>query len=84
MGKIISWNVNGLNEVKKRNIIFNWLKEQKCVICCLEEIHIIYKHQKFLKTSYLGEEFISSDAKKKRGNGHICKERFESLLKIQS
>lgn len=67
IAKIVSWNVNGLNEPKKRNIVFNWLKKQNTDILCLQETHINYKHSKLLKNKNLGEEFISADIKKKRG-----------------
>lgn len=83
ISKIVLWNVNGLNEPKKRNIIFNWLKKQKSDILCLQETHITHKHQKYLKNSFLGEEFISSDAKKKRGVVIYAKKELNPILKFK-
>ena len=35
--KIISWNVRGLNDSRKRLIVKNLLREWKCDVICLQE-----------------------------------------------
>lgn len=83
LGKIISWNVNGLNEPKRRKIIYNWLKKQKCDVCYLQETHITLKYRKLLENKYLGEEFVSLDDKKRGVVTYVRKElRVESHYEI--
>ena len=35
--KILSWNVRGLNDCRKRSIVKNLLREWKCDVICLQE-----------------------------------------------
>lgn len=35
--KILSWNVRGLNDIRKRSIVKNLLREWKCDVICLQE-----------------------------------------------
>ena len=35
--KILSWNVKGLNDCRKRLIVKNLLREWKCDVICLQE-----------------------------------------------
>ena len=35
--KILSWNVRGLNDCRKRLIVKNLLREWKCDVICLQE-----------------------------------------------
>ena len=35
--KIVSWNVRGLNDPKKRGILRNWLRKWKVDVVCLQE-----------------------------------------------
>ena len=35
--KILSWNVKGLNDCRKRSIVKNLLREWKCDVICLQE-----------------------------------------------
>uniref|UniRef100_A0A670HSH1 Reverse transcriptase domain-containing protein n=1 Tax=Podarcis muralis TaxID=64176 RepID=A0A670HSH1_PODMU len=65
--KLWNWNVNGMNDKKKRNGIERILKKKNLDIICLQETHVASKHKKILINKRLGNEFISSDKKKKRG-----------------
>ena len=38
--KMISWNVRGLNESRKRLVVKNLLREWKCDVVCLQEMKI--------------------------------------------
>ena len=35
--KILSWNVKGLNDFRKRLVVKNLLREWKCDVVCLQE-----------------------------------------------
>ena len=35
--KILSWNVRGLNDRRKRSIVKNLLRDRKCDVICLQE-----------------------------------------------
>ena len=65
--KLLTWNVNGLNSKVKRNKITHALKKQKLDLICLQETHVKKLQRKLLVNKSLGQEFISSDIKKKRG-----------------
>lgn len=81
--KIVNWNVHGLNSQKKRNIIFNWIKNQKCNICCLQETHIRDKDRRLLIKKNIGEEFCSLLGKKKRDTVIYIKKELEPKLKFK-
>ena len=38
--KMISWNVRGLNDPRKRLVVKNLLREWKCDVVCLQEMKI--------------------------------------------
>uniref|UniRef100_A0A670ITK0 Reverse transcriptase domain-containing protein n=1 Tax=Podarcis muralis TaxID=64176 RepID=A0A670ITK0_PODMU len=65
--KILTWNVNGLNEKTKRNKIANVLKKKKLDVICIQETHVVKKHKHVLVNKNLGIEFINSGKEKKRG-----------------
>uniref|UniRef100_A0A670JNS3 Reverse transcriptase domain-containing protein n=1 Tax=Podarcis muralis TaxID=64176 RepID=A0A670JNS3_PODMU len=65
--KILTWNVNGLNEKTKRNKIANVLKKKKLDVICIQETHVFKKHKHVLVNKNLGTEFKNSGREKKRG-----------------
>lgn len=65
--KIISWNVRGMNSPQKRKKIFQYLQKQNIEIACLQETHIKQKDIRLLKNKKFGNEFTSSNIKKKKG-----------------
>lgn len=81
--KILSWNINGINGQRKRNIAFNWLKKQNCDVYCLQETHIANKHHKYLTNLNLGQLFYSSIEKKKRGVAIYAKNYLKPSLKFK-
>lgn len=81
--KIINWNVNGLNDQKKRNIIFKWIQKQNCVICGLQETHINNKDRRLLIKKNLGEEFYTLMDKKKRGTILYIKKELEPKMRFK-
>ena len=38
--RMISWNVRGLNDPRKRHVVKNLLREWKCDVVCLQEMKI--------------------------------------------
>lgn len=63
--KIISWNINGLNNKIKRNKTEHNFFKKAWDIICLQETHIAQKHKRVLINKRLGNEFIASDPSKK-------------------
>ena len=39
--RVISWNVRGLNNPKKREFVKYWLKNWKCDTVCLQETNLV-------------------------------------------
>ncbi|CAI5776909.1 Hypothetical predicted protein [Podarcis lilfordi] len=76
--KVWSWNVNGMNDKKKRNKIEYILKKECLDIICLQETHIARKHKRVLINKRLGNEFVSSDQSKKRGVVIYTKKQIEA------
>lgn len=64
--KVIAWNVNDLNSIKKRRQVFHWLDKQKSIITCLQELHIKKSEKKYVLNKKLGEDFVSLVQKKKK------------------
>ena len=46
---VLTLNVNGLNAPIKRHRLANWIKSQNPSVCCIQEIHLIYKDTHRLK-----------------------------------
>ncbi len=38
--RVISWNVRGLNNPKKREFVKYWLRNWKCDMVCLQETNL--------------------------------------------
>lgn len=64
--KILSWNIKGLNDKKKRNKVERIVEKQNLDIECIRETHINKKHTRVLINPKLGSEFITADDKKKK------------------
>lgn len=76
--KIWSWNINGMNDKKKRNKIEQYLKKKNLDIICLQETHVARRHRKILINRRLGNEFESLDKEKKRGVVFYIKNKIEA------
>ena len=59
MVNIISYNVNGLGNVKKRSKVYNFLHKKPYDIICLQEVHCSKNTEKLFK-SHWGGQFISA------------------------
>ena len=38
---LVTINVNGMRNSKKRDLVFNWLVAKKCKLICLQETHCV-------------------------------------------
>lgn len=45
--KVLSWNVNGLNDKSKRNKIFKVLTKKNVDVICCQETHVAKKTQTY-------------------------------------
>lgn len=71
--KIFSYNCRGLHDVKKRNDVFQFLKEREADIYCLQDLHFIPSMQKRLYTEWNGECYFSFGESNSRGVGFFFK-----------
>ena len=59
--RLLSWNVRGLNNPRKRQVCKNFLKEWKCDIVCFQETKIAFIDIAFVRSLW-GSPFIDWDA----------------------
>ena len=55
--QLLSWNVRGLNNPRKREVCKNLLKEWKCDIVCLQETKVSSSNVVFVRSLW-GSPFI--------------------------
>ena len=66
--KLVSLNVNGLNDVKKRRKVFGKLKKEKAEINYLQETHLSdQEHEKLKKEGFKNTYYSSFRGSNKRG-----------------
>ena len=65
--KIGSMNVRGLAEKTKRQDVFNWLKQKKYSILCLQDVHVGQKNRNAFIKDWGGEVLLSSVSTESRG-----------------
>lgn len=75
--RLLSWNVNGLNNKTKRIKIEHVILKKNLDIVCLQATHVVKKHRKILINPKMGVEFITSDKIKKRGVVLYIRSKFQ-------
>ena len=66
--KILSYNCRGLNDCKKRNDVFNFLKTKfKAHIYCLQDCHFTPSLEKQIYSQWDGECYFSHGNSNSRG-----------------
>ena len=65
--KILSLNCRGLNGMKKRKEVFQFLKENKSDIYCLQDTHFTMEMQKTVYAEWNSECYFSHGTSKSRG-----------------
>lgn len=68
--KIISVNVNGLNDVRKRRLVFNTLKKYKNAIILLQESHCRYGNGRLWKSQWGSTLFLTEQSGNTGGGRH--------------
>ena len=78
--KIASINVNGLRNVKKRTLVFNWIVLQNIDLVCLQETHCTQDQtwlwSKEWKEYGGGESFWNCGTNESRGVGILLNKDF--------
>lgn len=67
--KICSFNVNGLGDQRKREKVFNWLKQNNFSICFLQELHCTQENTDKWKKQWDNEIFLSGNSSNSIGIG---------------
>lgn len=74
---IVSFNVRGLNDQKKRRSIFRWLKQKHIDICLLQETYCTTKVENMWKNEWGGKIFFSNGTNHARGVAVLIKPGFD-------
>jgi hypothetical protein len=56
--KLVSWNVRGLNDPKKRGILRNWLRKWKVDVVCLQETKLDKVDWRIIRSIW-GNSFVA-------------------------
>ena len=75
--KIFSYNCRGLNDTKKRSDVFNFLKDRKADIFCLQDLHFTENMKKHLYNQWNAECFFSFYKSNARGVGILFKRNLD-------
>ena len=59
--QIMSFNVRGLNDRKKRRSIFKWIKQKNIDMCLLQETYCTAKVEKIRRTNGVGKFYFPTD-----------------------
>ena len=65
--KISSTNCRGLGDPLKRRDIFNYLRDNKFSICCLQDTHFTDGLEPYIRAEWGGEIFFNSFTSNSRG-----------------
>lgn len=65
--KVITWNINGIQNPVKRFKVLSHLKSMDCDIVILQETHLTKEETLKLKQRWVGQIFYSSGTKASRG-----------------
>lgn len=63
----ITFNTQGLREKQKRNRFYQWVKEQKANIVCIQETHFTKQIIKFINTEWQGDMIHNYGTSQSRG-----------------
>ena len=75
--EICTFNCNGLNDTKKRQDVFNYLRNLECNIYCLQETHWKTDSEKFIRAAWGYNVWISGLDTNKNGVAILFNNNFE-------
>ena len=75
--KIVTLNVNGLANRKKRKQIFRNMYDKSANIVCLQETHAVKKAHKFWKNEWGGQIYFSDGETNARGVAILFDSKFQ-------
>ena len=82
--KISSSNVRGLHDVQKRKDVFDYLRNKKFHICCLQDTHFTESLEPYIRAEWGGEAIFSSFSSSQRGVCILFSNDFEyKVLKVK-
>ena len=80
--KILTLNVRGIVDSRKRNTIFAWLREQNADVCFLQEVHCTNVNVKNMKRDWNGNSnFCLSNSPHSKGVAILFKENLTISVK---
>ena len=79
--KIISLNVRGLGNNKKRVSVFRWLKNQKADIVFLQECHKTEETEHLFKREWNGQAVFSHGTSQSRGVAILMQNNLDVIVK---
>lgn len=77
---IVSMNVRGLGDAKKRRDVFNWLRKQDCSIICLQDTHTVDRLERIWETEWGYKAMFCSFRGDSRGTAILFCNNFEFRL----
>ena len=78
---LVSANIRGLRQHFKRNDIFDYLKNLKADIICLQETHLVQKDLNILKRDWNIDYYLAGNSTNSRGVAIMLNNTFEYSVK---
>ena len=75
--KICTFNCNGINNHKKRKDVFDYLRQQKCDIYFLQETHLTVDSERFLRSGWGFDCYLSGVETNKNSVAILFNNTFE-------
>ena len=79
-GKLISLNIRGISNFRKRKTIFTWCRKQKADIIFLQETHSTEKNEAQWKREWGAPFFCSHGANNARGVAILIRNNFDCIV----
>ena len=79
--RLISVNIRGLRQQFKRNDIFDYIKNLKADIICLQETHLVQKYLNILKRDWNIDYYLAGNSTNSRGVAIMLNNTFEYSVK---
>lgn len=78
---LLSYNVNGLRDEKKRRKIFNYLHEHKFTIVCMQETHSSEEVEKVWSNEWGGKIFFAHGTSNSKGTAILFNRQIDVEVK---